>query len=104
MLVVSDGVGGWAQRGINPGLFSRLLTRSILEEVSSSAGSEKSAKELLALGCDSAGLHLGTATVVVLRLLDDMRLESANLGDSGYALFHVDSDSDTLEMYYRSHV
>lgn len=42
--------------------------------------------------------------MVVLRLLDDMRLESANLGDSGYALFHVDSESDTLEMYYRSHV
>ena len=97
MLVISDGVGSWATRGINPGLFSRLLTRSILEEVSSGAGSNKSAKELLAIGCNRAGLmHQGTATVVVLRLLDDMRLESANLGDSGYALFHVDSESGTL--------
>ena len=30
-----------------------------------------------------------------------MTIRSANLGDSGYALFHVRPD-DTLEMYYRS--
>ena len=106
MLVVSDGVGSWARRGVNPGLFSKELTRSILEEVvSSDDGAKKSAKELLAIGCQRASrIHQGTATVVVLRLLDDMRLESANLGDSGYALFHVDHEADTLEMYYRSNI
>lgn len=30
-----------------------------------------------------------------------MTIEGANLGDSGYALFHVEDD-DTLRMYFRS--
>ena len=30
-----------------------------------------------------------------------MKMEGANLGDSGYALFHVKED-DTLEMYFRT--
>ena len=38
---------------------------------------------------------MGTSTAVVLRLLNGMKIEGANLGDSGYALFHVDED-DTL--------
>lgn len=29
-------------------------------------------------------------------------MEGANLGDSGYALFHVNAADDTLEMYFRS--
>ena len=44
---------------------------------------------------------MGTSTAVVIRLLDSMRMEGANLGDSGYALFHVDED-DTLQMYFKS--
>lgn len=30
-LTISDGVGGWAKSGINPGLFSAEFTRSVLE-------------------------------------------------------------------------
>ena len=39
--------------------------------------------------------------MVVLRLVEEMKIQAANLGDSGYALFHVLPD-DTLEMYFRS--
>ena len=31
ILTVADGVGGWALKGINPGLFSNELTNSIVE-------------------------------------------------------------------------
>lgn len=31
MIIVSDGVGGWALHGIDPGIFSLELTRSALE-------------------------------------------------------------------------
>ena len=31
VLTVADGVGGWALKGINPGLFSNELTSSIIE-------------------------------------------------------------------------
>ena len=43
---------------------------------------------------------MGSATVVALKLLEDFTMQTANLGDSGYALFHVMPD-DTLQMYYR---
>lgn len=29
LITVADGVGGWARHGVNPGLFSKLLTRGI---------------------------------------------------------------------------
>lgn len=38
--------------------------------------------------------------MVALKLLEDFTMQTANLGDSGYALFHVLPD-DTLQMYYR---
>ena len=31
MLAVADGVGDWAKKGIDPGLFSKELTKSVLE-------------------------------------------------------------------------
>jgi serine/threonine protein phosphatase PrpC len=100
LIVVSDGVGGGALHGFNPGLFSKELTRSALEF------HEKNPKliavDLLKNGCTQAGeQHSGSATVVVLKLIKDMKISAANLGDSGYALFHVLPD-DTLEMYFRS--
>ena len=44
---------------------------------------------------------MGSATVVTLKLKDDFTMQTANLGDSGYALFHVMPD-DTLQLYYRA--
>lgn len=46
--------------------------------------------------------YKGTATVTVLRLIEKMRIDAANLGDSGYALFHVNAEDDTLEPYFIS--
>ena len=31
VLAVADGVGGWANRGVNPGLYSAELTRSVIQ-------------------------------------------------------------------------
>jgi hypothetical protein len=31
IIAVADGVGGWGRRGVNPGHFSKLLTRKIKE-------------------------------------------------------------------------
>jgi len=32
MIIVADGVGGWAQRGIDPGLFSKKLTTETMNK------------------------------------------------------------------------
>lgn len=29
LITVADGVGGWGEQGVNPGLFSKMLTREI---------------------------------------------------------------------------
>ena len=100
VLTVADGVGGWAEQGINPGLFSTELTASVIGI--SGEEPEQSAYELAYTACQHAAtLFEGSATLVIIRLLEGLKIEGANLGDSGYALFHVNKD-DTIEMYFRS--
>ena len=58
--------------------------------------------QLIDHGCRTAAKEFqGSATVVAIKLLKDMSMQASNMGDSGYALFHVRPDK-TLEMYYRS--
>lgn len=53
-------------------------------------------------GCNVATqLHTGSSTAVVLKLVEDMTLETANLGDSGFAIFRVQPDN-SLTMVYKS--
>jgi len=88
ILTISDGVGGWAKSGVDPGLFSKELTRSVIEF--SEVDEAKGAHQLLVDACYNAGDQFrGSATAVILKLFDDSTIEAANLGDSGYALFHV---------------
>jgi len=52
VIVVADGVGGWAEMGIDPGIFSKELTRSALEIHEKDYTLD--AIEILARGCDYA--------------------------------------------------
>ena len=100
VLSVADGVGGWALRGVNPGLYSMELTRSLVEFAE--LDPTTSIHELIFNACNhAASQYQGTATAVALKLLEDLKIEGANLGDSGYALFHL-GENDTIEMYFRS--
>lgn len=45
--------------------------------------------------------HLGTATLTTVAIRDDHTIETTNLGDSGYALFHINPDN-SVQMYFRS--
>ena len=100
LLVVADGVGGWILRGVDPGFFSRELTRSILDF--HGQDSSWTPNRLIFEGCKNAvQQYEGSATVVTLKLLEGLKIQGGNLGDSGYALFHVRED-DTLEQYFRS--
>jgi len=68
----------------------------------SSKDPAKEPRELINDACSVASQEFqGSATVFALKLFEDMKIKAANLGDSGYALFHVRPD-DTLEMYFRS--
>ena len=86
-LVVADGVGGWADLGINPGFFSSYLTRHAIDFHRVDPSLEP--VEILTAACEAAELEFeGSATIVALTLTDDLKIKAANLGDSGYALFH----------------
>jgi len=46
LIAMADGVGGWANRGVDPGLFSKQLTKDI-EAIYTEHGTTKTLKEIL---------------------------------------------------------
>jgi hypothetical protein len=98
VLVVADGVGGWAKQNINPGLYSKLLTETIIEL----APKNQSLKDLVhEANWIAASKHLGTATCTTLKITGNSTISTLNIGDSGYSIHRVhrvtDSDSDIKE-------
>lgn len=99
-LVVSDGVGGWAQQGVNPAFFSSKLTRSAIDKHLEDPNA--TAKEILAAGCEIATKEFqGSATVVSMKIDSANQISTANLGDCGYTLYHL-VEGDRLEAYFVS--
>jgi protein phosphatase PTC7 len=96
LLVVADGVGGWANRGVNPGLYSKLLTQTIVEMYEKELGSSKSSQN--GVSSDrlmeivdkanhlAASEHLGSATCTVVQLVGPHTIQTLNIGDSGYSI------------------
>jgi protein phosphatase PTC7 len=126
LLVVADGVGGWASKGVNPGLFSRLLVKTIqttfgINEVASKQnleinndndGSDNNAapsmlhpsylKHLVHnANHHAASEHLGSATCTVVRLVEENVLETLNVGDSGYSIHRRNKDMEQEVMMTR---
>jgi len=79
---VADGVGGWASRGIDPGIYSRQLMDFAAEEVR--AGNSDPAVVLQRAHMRTTAE--GSSTALILALLQDGsgRIKVANLGDSGF--------------------
>jgi protein phosphatase PTC7 len=103
VLVVADGVGGWARQNINPGLYSKLLTETIIEL----APKNQSLKDLVhEANWIAASKHLGTATCTTLKITGNSTISTLNVGDSGYSIHRVrrlargiGSDSDIKEKH-----
>ena len=87
VIAVADGVGGWAESGVDPAKFSRALCKNIaglcaLDE-------DKYLKTPVDLIVESVETNreTGSSTCVVVSLeRDNPILHTANLGDSGYLL------------------
>jgi protein phosphatase PTC7 len=95
VLVVADGVGGWARQNINPGLYSKLLTETIIEL----APKNQSLKDLVhEANWIAASKHLGTATCTTLKITGKSTISTLNVGDSGYSIHRVHrSNSGDME-------
>ena len=100
MLMVADGVGGWTNRGVDPGLYSKMLCKK--------AGalfdhdSDKELKEILTIADKANCYKEGSSTAVMVKLRPGSSLiETCNLGDSGYMIIRPKLNG-TLEKIFRS--
>lgn len=66
-LAVADGVGGWAQRGIDPGLFSKALVKTIVER-NANRPTENIKSIIFQSSNEAQKAGPGTSTLVVVRL------------------------------------
>ncbi|KAJ6301676.1 hypothetical protein OIU77_015899 [Salix suchowensis] len=83
---VADGVGGWARKGIDSGIFARELMSNYLASLRSlNPGRAVDLKETL-LKAHSKTAATGSSTACVVSLEGD-RLCYANVGDSGFMVF-----------------
>jgi protein phosphatase PTC7 len=129
LLVVADGVGGWASKGVNPGLYSKLLTQTIVEtfeqmtkkrnkgrttekddDDDDDVGMTVDLVKLVDVANDYASSkHLGTATCTAVQLVGPNTLHTLNIGDSGYSIHRRDrrgggggSERQRLDVVYAS--
>jgi len=85
---VADGVGGWADKGIDPSLYSKTLMREAKHAYEDMHLTEP--LESLKHAASKANKILGSSTACIVTLEEtqnhEVKLKSANLGDSGFML------------------
>ena len=83
---VADGVGGWAEQGVDPGIYSRQLLGNVYDYINRWDGynPEIVLKDALYYAKNKTSV-LGSSTATIL-LLKDGYLHTANLGDSGFLI------------------
>ena len=88
LITIADGVGGWANSGVNPGLFSKMFTREIRDM--HLINPSFTTRELTVIAHQKAAKTFeGSATSVTLKVESDTMIQTTNIGDSGYALYHI---------------
>jgi protein phosphatase PTC7 len=97
---VADGVGSWALKGIDAGLYSKQLCRDI-----KSFFDDDTTMPLKDILVESAKINknIGSSTCVLLKFHSKLEnhIQTTNLGDSGYYLFRLDYNGE-LEQVFRS--
>ena len=103
ILAVADGVGGWADSGIDPAKYSRQLCTNFDDLVRKDEGKGDYVKDPQRLLIDGVELtrETGSCTVCIASLaLDEPQLLTANLGDSGF--LHLRKNGLDLVSIFRS--
>lgn len=88
VLVVADGVGGWADHGVDPGLYSKKLCSIIGEKVKKNVEAYIDDPQKLLTEAHKENKEIGSTTVIMLHLNPQTGiLKVYYLGDSVFALF-----------------
>lgn len=93
IIAVADGVGGWAEHGVDPGLYSKKLCQLIKNLVTSGSRQDYlNQPEKIIVDSVRENLETGTSTVLVLALnAITGLLKAAYLGDSVFHIFRKKS-------------
>ncbi|KAF5192527.1 phosphatase PTC7-like protein [Thalictrum thalictroides] len=81
ILAIADGVSGWAEKNIDPALFSRELMTNVSNLIEDEEVNYE--PQILLKKAHAATLSVGSATVVVAMLEKNRILKIANVGDCG---------------------
>jgi protein phosphatase PTC7 len=86
ILAVFDGVSGWASSGIDPALYPKALEKGVQEYVKTAKDdrSEGFSMRILKYAAEFARTQTGSSTACILTINRHNRLDTANLGDSGF--------------------
>ena len=88
LLCVADGVGGWAELGVDPGLYSKELVKHIEENFKKSASSYILDPKSLIIDSYNLTKAIGSTTCCVITLdTEKPILRTSYIGDSGYAIY-----------------
>lgn len=88
VLVVADGVGGWADQGVDPGLYSKKLCSIIGSKIDKSLDEYVSNPQKLLSQAVAENKEIGSTTVCILSLHPSTgKLLVYYLGDSVYGFF-----------------
>jgi protein phosphatase PTC7 len=103
---VTDGVGGWANDGVNPAIYARDLMRStnqVLELEKAQGKRSSTAKDVLEAGFLLTQMHriVGSCTAVCATIRDDATLSICHVGDSG-ALVLAPPAGDEISVVHRT--
>lgn len=99
-LVVADGVGGWAAQNVDPGLYSKALTKHV-KNLGERYFNATLPDVIHEANWHAADEHLGSATCTVLKLKGPNQIQAVNIGDSGYSI-HRRNSNGTLELVFSS--
>ena len=104
-MAVADGVGGWNNKGVDPGLFSRELAWHVLSKYQIDTvfkGKPRYKVDLTELLCHGVikTESPGTSTFV-MALLDDKDpfVRGLNFGDSGYMIIRNDQAGNPSKVF-----
>ncbi|EGR28517.1 protein phosphatase, putative [Ichthyophthirius multifiliis] len=91
LIAVADGVGGWADNGVDPAEYSNLLIKNLREIYNTNKTKYiQNPKELLIDSAQKTNI-LGSSTLVMCTLDQNKDiLNTTYIGDSGYCLYRFD--------------
>lgn len=99
-IALADGVGGWAESGIDPAKYSRQLCKNIQGLIMYDNGVKYMCNpKLLCVEAAELTTETGSSTCVIASLDKEAPiLYTSNLGDSGYLLVRV-TDKDVVSIF-----